>query len=216
MINNMEGIETSKNSKLINQVYIKGVSKPNPGPGAASMVVSCATEDYQEWDCVYKGDTTTQRMELMSLHIGLCRMVEEPHLFGKEVTLNIDSPYLRRSLTDWLEKWQAKDWKKAGGDGNIANLDLWKSIYYLLRVGDLPTLDYNWADTKGGLIALSHCLRVIEGGMWIAKTGESKFQHIGVNGRPSPMASKVIAYHPKEKAKGMNTKSHVRVGSVVG
>lgn len=162
---------------LINQVYIKGVSKPNPGPGAASMVCSTTTEEYNEWDCVYWEDTTTQRMELLSLHIALCRVLEEPNLFAPQITFNIDSPYLRRSLSGWLQGWEKNNWRKAGGDGTIANLDLWQSIYYLLKIKDLPEIKYQWEETKGGLIALSHCLRVIEGGMYIAGTGKSQYSH---------------------------------------
>ena len=119
---------------------------------------------YQEWDCIYRKETTTQRMELAALHLTLCRIFEEPDSFAPLVSIGCDSPYVRRGLTDWVHRWEPKDWKKAGGDRVIANLDLWQNIYYLTRVKELPEISWDWGKGVGTDTALSNCHRVIKEG----------------------------------------------------
>lgn len=147
----------------IKNVYCVGISRPNPGPAAHSMVVQQGN-GYVEWDALYyKKETTTQRMELISLYVTLNRILEEHYLFQKSVTINVYSPYIRRAILDWLpNQWIPQGWKKSG-DREIANGDLWKAIYHLLQVKEMPQIEWDWErGREGNAVATANCLRAIE------------------------------------------------------
>jgi ribonuclease HI len=44
-----------------------------------------------------------------------------------DVTVVTDSEYLRRGMTEFLERWRSNGWKAASGNG-VANRDLWEQL----------------------------------------------------------------------------------------
>ena len=47
---------------------------------------------------------------------------------GCEVTLHIDSQYVRQGITEWMPGWVRRGWKTAGGDP-VKNRDLWERLH---------------------------------------------------------------------------------------
>jgi ribonuclease HI len=96
-------------------------ARENPG-GAGGLVEywhgeSCERRDF--W--VSEADTTNNRMALRSA-IDSLRLLKRPC----RVHFVSDSQYLVRGMTQWIQAWKARGWKRKGGP--IENLDLWKEL----------------------------------------------------------------------------------------
>ena len=96
----------------------------NPGPGG--------------WACVLRFDdttgeiygaepqTTNNRMELTAVIEGF-KALEE----SCAVTLTTDSQYVKRGITEWIDKWKSNGWRtaaKGAKAGPVANQDLWQEL----------------------------------------------------------------------------------------
>jgi ribonuclease HI len=62
-----------------------------------------------------------------------------------EVEFHTDSEYLRKGITEWVEKWAAKDWMRKGKP--IPNADLWKKLVLLSRQHDIT---WHWVKGHAG------------------------------------------------------------------
>ena len=106
-------------------IYTDGACSGNPGPGGWGAILM-----YGEHKKELSGgepSTTNNRMELTSVITAL-EALKEPC----EVTLYTDSQYVSNAINKgWLESWQAKGWKRKGGE--VKNPDLWIKLVPLLE-----------------------------------------------------------------------------------
>jgi ribonuclease HI len=119
------------------ELYIDGSCWGNPGPGGwAAILVYQGTE--RELSGSEK-QTTSGRMELRAAIEGL-RQLKEPC----RVSIECDSQYVVRAFNDnWLEEWQARSWRKAGGKP-VLNQDLWHEL-----LDEYAKHDVRWTWVRG-------------------------------------------------------------------
>lgn len=97
--------------------FTDGSASPNPGPGGFAVIegtqaVALGSEP---------GETTNIRMEGMAMRAALAVAAGEP------CEIYSDSEFWINVLTKWAPGWEAKGWRKSGGE--IKNLELVKDLY---------------------------------------------------------------------------------------
>ena len=104
----------------MNVYYTDGSCSPNPGPGGFAVIKNMKP--------LYVGhelDSTNIRMEGRALIIAMS------DANGQESEIYTDSEFWINVITKWAPGWEAKGWKKKGGE--IKNLDLVKKAYELYQ-----------------------------------------------------------------------------------
>ena len=102
------------------EIHTDGACKGNPGPGGwGALLKSGGTEKE-----LFGGElgTTNNRMELMAV-IEALSALRKPC----EVTLYLDSEYVRKGITEWIHGWKAKGWRTAARQP-VKNADLWQRL----------------------------------------------------------------------------------------
>jgi ribonuclease HI len=100
-------------------IFTDGACLGNPGPGGwAALLRSGKHEKIIQGN---EDQTTNNRMELMAALQAL-KSLTRPC----QVDLYTDSEYLRRGITEWMENWRARGWKRKGG--SLANVELWQAL----------------------------------------------------------------------------------------
>jgi ribonuclease HI len=97
-------------------VYTDGACSGNPGPGGYAAVLL-----YNELEKIVAGgeaETTNNRMELKAVIEGL-KAIKNKKL---PVEVFTDSTYVQKGITEWIENWKKKNWKK------VKNIDLWQEL----------------------------------------------------------------------------------------
>ena len=99
--------------------YTDGSASPNPGPGGFAVIKDMrphvlGTEE---------GDTTNIRMEGKALVAAL------QDAAGAPCVIYTDSEFWINVVTKWAPGWQARGWKKKGGE--IKNLDIVQPLFEL-------------------------------------------------------------------------------------
>jgi ribonuclease HI len=104
--------------------YTDGSASPNPGPGGYAVI--------KEGKPVALGsepngakETTNIRME------GYAIMNAIKHAAGEPCEIYSDSEFWINVLTKWAPGWEAKGWRKKGGE--IKNLDIVQELYPLYK-----------------------------------------------------------------------------------
>ena len=122
-------------------IYTDGACKGNPGPGGwGALLKSGATERE-----LFGGEllTTNNRMELMAV-IQALRALKRPCA----VTLNVDSQYVLKGMTEWLPGWKAKGWRTAAKQP-VKNVELWQALDELVnRAGH--SIQWRWVRGHNG------------------------------------------------------------------
>lgn len=113
-------------------IYTDGGCSPNPGPGGWGAILV-----YPEKTVELSGsdpETTNNRMELTAA-VEALRALKQPCV----IDFYTDSEYLRKGITEWIDRWAANGWRSApGGKGQpIANSDLWQALHRLARRHDI-------------------------------------------------------------------------------
>lgn len=100
--------------------YTDGSCEPNPGTGGYAVIKEMKV-------CTLGGepDTTNIRME------GLAIIAALKDANGQECSIFTDSEFWINVITKWSIAWEAKGWKKSGGE--IKNLDIVKEVCPLFR-----------------------------------------------------------------------------------
>ncbi len=110
-------------------------SRANPG-GAGGMTEYWTGDRWVRKDYwISEPDTTNNRMALRSAIVGLGLLRKS----GFEVEFVSDSQYLVKGMTEWLEGWKARGWKRKAG--KIENLELWQELD---RVASRHQIDWTW------------------------------------------------------------------------
>ena len=102
-------------------IYTDGGCRPNPGPGGWAAVVLRPGQEPLE---LSGGEpaTTNNRMELRAAIEGL-RALPTAH----RIELYTDSEYVRKGITEWLERWLRNGWRTSGKK-EVQNAGLWREL----------------------------------------------------------------------------------------
>ncbi|MDO4684227.1 MAG: ribonuclease H [Candidatus Saccharibacteria bacterium] len=101
--------------------YTDGSAVPNPGPGGFAVIKDMKPHILGSED----GDTTNIRMEGKAIIAALQDATGEP------CEIRTDSEFWINVITKWAPGWEAKGWKKKGGE--IKNLDIVQEVYPLYQ-----------------------------------------------------------------------------------
>ena len=99
---------------------VEGSCLGNPGPGGWACILR-----FGEQERVLQGGvarTTNNRMEMTAAIEGLRALTR-----ACDVEVATDSEYLRRGMTEFLERWRSNGWKAASGNP-VVNQDLWQEL----------------------------------------------------------------------------------------
>ena len=120
-------------------IHTEGSCLGNPGPGGWAALLRYGEKERE----VVGGEaqTTNNRMELMAAIAALEVLTE-----GCEVTLHIDSQYVRQGITEWMPGWVRRGWKTAGGDP-VKNRDLWERLH---AATGRHRIDWKWVKGHNG------------------------------------------------------------------
>lgn len=101
--------------------YTDGSAVPNPGPGGFAVI-----KDMQPHILGGEpGETTNIRMEGKAIIAAL------EDAAGAPCEIRTDSEFWINVITKWAPGWEAKGWKKKGGE--IKNLDIVQEVYPLYQ-----------------------------------------------------------------------------------
>ncbi len=121
-------------------VFTDGAAEPNPGPGGWGAVYVSDNQVVSElWG--NEPHTTNNRMELSALING-CALVPE----GKKAVLYTDSQLCVSTINEWAKGWEARGWKRKGGE--IKNLELVQELYAICQ--RRPELELRWIAAHSG------------------------------------------------------------------
>ena len=115
-------------------IYSDGGADPNPGIGGWAAVLK-----YGQHEKVLTGndpDTTNNRMELQAA-IAALQALKRPF----SIQFHTDSQYLRQGITQYIDKWAAKNWE------NVANADLWQTLWPLVKEHEI---EWHWVKAHAG------------------------------------------------------------------
>jgi ribonuclease HI len=130
-------VSNTKAKKLIVN-YTDGSCDPNPGPGGwAALIIS---GDEKNMLAGFEPETTNNRMELQAAIQALRSLRTK-----EKVILHTDSQYLRKGITEWMDNWISRDWKRKGG--KLANVDLWKD---LSKETQKHIINWQWVKAHNG------------------------------------------------------------------
>lgn len=101
-------------------VYTDGSCLGNPGLGGMGIVVVIDGKYECHFGIPSEEVTTNNRMELGAVVFVLKHLYEIG--INDNITVITDSNYVVKSVTEWLDGWIAKDFKK------VKNVDLWKEM----------------------------------------------------------------------------------------
>lgn len=119
------------------RIYTDGGADPNPGPGGwgAILIHPGRTRELSGGHPA----TTNNRMELSAAIEALSALTQPC-----EIDFYTDSEYLRRGITEWLDKWVASGRLAAG---KVLNDDLWLQLYDLVQA---HTIRWHWVKGHAG------------------------------------------------------------------
>jgi len=119
-------------------IYADGGADPNPGIGGWATVLRYGTREK-----VLTGNdpqTTNNRMELTAA-INALAALNRP----SQVAFYTDSEYVRKGITEYIEKWAANDWQVKKKP--VANADLWSQLWELAKKHEI---EWYWVKGHAG------------------------------------------------------------------
>lgn len=117
------------------EIYTDGACKGNPGPGGWGVVLKSGALEKE----LFGGElaTTNNRMEMMAV-IEALSALKKPC----QVTLYLDSEYVRKGITEWVKGWKARGWITAS-KLPVKNAELWQRLDTLVANGG-HKIDWRW------------------------------------------------------------------------
>ncbi|MFN2175916.1 MAG: ribonuclease HI [Anaerolineales bacterium] len=119
-------------------IYTDGACDPNPGPGGWAALIFFKSRRKEISGSVK--ESTNNRMELTAAIKALETLNREC-----EIDFYTDSEYLKRGITEWLEIWRARNWRRKGGA--LKNVDLWQTLDKLIA---RHAIDWHWVRGHAG------------------------------------------------------------------
>lgn len=125
-------------SKLV-EIFTDGACRGNPGPGGWGVLLRYGKVEKS----LHGGEkeTTNNRMELVAA-IKALESLKKPC----EIVLTTDSEYLRRGITEWIDRWKSRNWKTANRQP-VKNVDLWMKLNQL---SDCHKIKWRWVKGHSG------------------------------------------------------------------
>ena len=120
-------------------IHTDGSCLGNPGPGGWAALLRYGEKERELVGG--EGQTTNNRMELMAAIAALEALTE-----ACQVTLHIDSQYVRQGITEWMPGWVRRGWKTAGGDP-VKNRDLWERLH---AAAGRHRIEWKWVKGHNG------------------------------------------------------------------
>ena len=123
------------------QIYTDGACKGNPGPGGWGVVLLSGGTEKE----LFGGEpaTTNNRMELTAV-IEALTALKRPC----QVSLHLDSEYVRKGITEWVSGWKARGWRTAAKQP-VKNVDLWQRLDALVGTAG-HTITWRWVKGHSG------------------------------------------------------------------
>jgi ribonuclease HI len=123
------------------QIYTDGACKGNPGPGGWGAWLKSGSTEKE----LFGGElnTTNNRMELTAVIEGLAALKRPCN-----VTLYLDSQYVRQGITEWIRGWKAKGWITSTKQP-VKNVELWKRLDELVEKSG-HRIDWRWVKGHSG------------------------------------------------------------------
>ncbi|NDP40198.1 MAG: ribonuclease HI [Rhodoferax sp.] len=123
------------------EIYTDGACKGNPGPGGWGALLKSADSRKE----LFGGEleTTNNRMEMTAVIEALAAL-KRPC----QVTLHVDSQYVLKGMTEWLDGWKARGWKTAAKQP-VKNVDLWQRLDALVNTAG-HKIDWRWVRGHNG------------------------------------------------------------------
>jgi ribonuclease HI len=120
-------------------IHADGACRGNPGPGGWGVLMTCnGTHKELSGSEVL---TTNNRMELTAAIMGLTAL-KRPTV----ATVQTDSQYVIKGITEWLPSWKARGWRTADKKP-VKNQDLWEKLD---QVAAGHTLRWQWVKGHAG------------------------------------------------------------------
>ena len=123
------------------EIYTDGACKGNPGPGGWGVRLQSG-QHVQEL-CGGELNTTNNRMEMTAVIEGLSAL-KRPC----QVTLYLDSEYVRKGITEWIHGWKARGWRTAAKQP-VKNADLWQKLDAVVSSSG-HQIDWRWVKGHAG------------------------------------------------------------------
>jgi len=123
-------------------IYTDGACKGNPGPGGWGALLRAADGAEKEL-CGGEAQTTNNRMEMMAVIEALAALKRPCH-----VVLHVDSQYVLKGMTEWLQAWKAKGWRTAAKQP-VKNVDLWQRLDALVHQSE-HRIEWQWVKGHAG------------------------------------------------------------------
>ena len=122
-------------------IYTDGACKGNPGPGGWGVLMQAGPHTKE----LFGGEreTTNNRMQLTAV-IEALRALKRPC----DVTLFLDSEYVRKGITEWIHGWKAKGWKTSTKQP-VKNVELWQALDALVS-GAGHRIEWRWVKGHAG------------------------------------------------------------------
>ena len=102
------------------EVYTDGACKGNPGPGGWGALLRYKGVEKE----LYGGEanTTNNRMDLLAV-IEALEALRRPC----KVRVATDSQYVKRGVTEWMQRWKRNGWRTADKRA-VKNKELWERL----------------------------------------------------------------------------------------
>ena len=123
------------------EIFTDGACKGNPGPGGWGALLTIEGSVKELFGG--KLGTTNNRMEMTAV-IEALSALKRPC----RVTLHVDSQYVLKGMTEWIEGWKAKGWRTAGKQP-VKNVDLWQKLDALVS-GSGHKIQWIWVKGHDG------------------------------------------------------------------
>lgn len=123
------------------QIYTDGACKGNPGPGGWGVVLLSGGTEKE----LFGGEpaTTNNRMELTAVIEALAAL-KRPC----QVSLYLDSEYVRKGITEWVSGWKTRGWRTAAKQP-VKNVDLWQRLDALVGTAG-HNISWRWVKGHSG------------------------------------------------------------------
>ena len=123
------------------EIYTDGACKGNPGPGGWGVLLKSSGTEKE----LFGGElqTTNNRMELLAV-IEALSALKRPC----QVTLYLDSEYVRKGITEWISGWKARGWRTAAKQP-VKNVDLWQRLDAVVSTSG-HAIDWRWVKGHAG------------------------------------------------------------------
>ena len=122
-------------------IYTDGACKGNPGPGGWGVFLKSGGHEKELWGG--ERETTNNRMELTAVIEALAALTRPC-----QVSLYLDSEYVRKGITEWIHGWKTKGWKTAAKQP-VKNADLWQKLDALVHGGQ-HKIEWHWVKGHAG------------------------------------------------------------------